>query len=294
MKKILTNNIITPVKQPFTRTSLEHLQESYFEIINEITQIPAIGRSDGEQGSILRGLSFTHVGDDWTIAPGSIFLSSGEILICDGVPFQTIDPPFVPCCYMETTYATTDPLQLSDGSEVNVHQINKLVIDEGTSGIGGNGNSLYTYLCDFSDLIPIPTLTQVYPEALGMAHTGNTSTNNILVTSSYTGFTGLTNINTLNQFNEVVVDSLFESTSQIARSRGWHQFATINSTYTPAQPYFTTASYQLVYDHINNITYDFYSVGIKIETNKIYYWDQADDAINSYFTKIDLKLRFTI
>jgi len=301
MKKILTANIETPVRQPFTRYSLEHLQQAYSELILDLSDAPSLTKHAYFSGyaQILSGCAPAQTMFGFWIIPAGLIKYNSELYHVPATNVH-ITPPNVPVCYIYESYISQDPLELTDGSLEYVHQIKNIIITGGISGSGGLIESGYTYLCDYSELLSTPTITDVYPTAVvqtdiaGMAHTGNTSSTNITVTTPYTGWSALTNINTLDQFREVKIDSLFETTSIIARNKGWHQMGTINSTYSPPQPYYTTGSYRLVYDHTDYITYDFYPVGIKIEDNKIYYWDTQNDSGNSYFTNITLQLRYNI
>lgn len=251
MKKILTNNIVTPVKQPFIRTSLEWIQSAYTDALNDISNAPTITRQEyfaGGVGQKLYGCYPVNTVGNLYIIPAGAIKYNGEIYHVNST-VETIRSPNVPVCYIVTEYATTDPLELSNGTTYNVHQNKKIVIKSGISGVGGSTNTNYEYLCDFYDLLEVPSLTDVYPTAVEQsdliifAETGQTSTTNISITGTSIYVPVNVYNSSINQFNEFIYDASFEVIGTPYLNSGWRLLGNIPSNAIPkniADDYFVS------------------------------------------------------
>lgn len=161
MKKIITDNIATPVKQPFTKYSLDHLQSAYTELLDGLAQSNSIGGELDGKAHVIYGCTTTHTtGTFWQIQNGMIY--NGMELYKVPTSFIDVIPPLVPVFYIKTSFIANDPVLLSDGSFENVHEINEIYITGGTSGFGGSSDPSLTYLCDYSALTQAPVFL---PEA---------------------------------------------------------------------------------------------------------------------------------
>ena len=115
--------------------TLDHLQESYNEQIQALAR--AIGTDDasGTPGTtandILYGLQSTTVGSAFTANRGAIY-HDGEIFLVPSASF-TIGAGEYPVLVLNTTYATGDPTEFTDGNTYNVHQIRTATIVSGTT-----------------------------------------------------------------------------------------------------------------------------------------------------------------
>ena len=140
MKKILTNNIVEDVRrQPFNKASLEHIQESYNEVIADIMK----ALTDNATGVVvLHGLVDSDGGaTSWNISAGAV-LYNGEVFQVDA--FVGSDPSDVPVLVLDETYRAGDPVKFSDNNEYNVHVIRKLKFEMAGTGTG---------IADFEELV---------------------------------------------------------------------------------------------------------------------------------------------
>lgn len=158
MNKILTNNITSPVKQPFMAKSLDFLQESYTELMYGLAHKEFI--IDPNIAMVISGLDYENTG-------GTIYHLNPGVVSCFGnlyyAPEQTttIGGGQVPCLFTTTTYLAGDPVRMSDGSFENVHEINHVIISGGTSHVGNNAVD-GIYLCDLVDIVRNKTYW-IYP-----------------------------------------------------------------------------------------------------------------------------------
>lgn len=158
MKQIITGAISTPVKQPFTKTSLQHLQQAYKEVLSKIVKTKSIGAVEGgtpNDAYIISGLDNYAIimPSTYQISAGMLFWNGSLYILENGLNVTTSGGSVV-CVYIETTYAATDPVLMSDNSLEYVHQNKRLHLEAGVSGSGGSTNPDYSYLCDFSQLVP--------------------------------------------------------------------------------------------------------------------------------------------
>jgi hypothetical protein len=139
MKKINTSNVIEGVRKlGLVKASIEHLQESYSDIFNELIYSLVITPNP----VALYGLTNSSSHPNYNISSGAIFLN-GEVYNVDAFS-GTAPGGQVPRLLLSTTYRSGDPVKYSDGNNFNTHEIRKLVWVFGTAGTG---------LCDFSALL---------------------------------------------------------------------------------------------------------------------------------------------
>lgn len=129
MKKVLSNNIATGVRQPYTKVT----HEWYNAMMTEAVE--ALGK-----GLIGTGSSFTVLygcvnsdSPDADISAGAIFYN-GEIYLCPAFVDATITNDIVGT--ITTAYDSSDPILFSDGSSYNVHQVKTIVWSDAVSGSG--------------------------------------------------------------------------------------------------------------------------------------------------------------
>lgn len=139
MKKLLTNNITTSVGFPFKSGTLDHLQAAYTEAIGELGKALAGAGYSSNAVYILNGLVNSGSGNNYVISAGSIFYN-GEVYIVPAATFTTSGLQF-PVGIITTSYVSAvnaDPVEFTNGSTFNVHQVNTVVLQAGgsTAGIG--------------------------------------------------------------------------------------------------------------------------------------------------------------
>jgi hypothetical protein len=131
MKKIKTTDITTTAAMPVKQGTLDHLQSAYTEIVQGFSLQML---SQAPRG-IIYGCILTQVGSNWSITSGYIY-SNGEIYLADATSGvlsggQSI---FGTITTTNLTAANADPVEFSNGSSYNVHEIRKIVWSSGTSG----------------------------------------------------------------------------------------------------------------------------------------------------------------
>lgn len=138
MKKLLTSFINAGAAQPIKQGTLDHLQEAHQETTEWINKAFTF-----ERGTLptsyyrVFGVYTTETAGTWYIGAGAIF--QGDIMYeCDAA-IVTPGMGQVVIGTITTTYVTAtnaDPVEFSDGSTNNVHQVKKIVWSAGTSGTG--------------------------------------------------------------------------------------------------------------------------------------------------------------
>lgn len=132
MKRIDFGNAVGGVKQPLLSRSMEFLQDSYKEIFDALAQSIII---DKTLYNVLFGcVNSTPGGGTFTISAGAIY-QNGEVYLVDAATLTPGGGQTV-VLVLETTYQSGDPIQFSDGSTHNVHEIKKLKLQNGVSGSG--------------------------------------------------------------------------------------------------------------------------------------------------------------
>lgn len=138
MKKIKTSDIVSGVKMPIKKGTLDHLQSAYRE--DELDIIQAFeARNDVESTPnfttpvIMYGCRWNGVGvSSGALVYGTEIFRAPLVLITLGLGQVIIGT-------ITTTYLTAtdaDPVEFSDASLNNVHEIRQIVWSAGTSGAG--------------------------------------------------------------------------------------------------------------------------------------------------------------
>lgn len=219
MKKLLTTFTTASAKQPIRKMTLDHLQESYNEQIQALAR--AIGTDDasGTPGTtakdILYGLQSTTVGSAFTANRGAIY-TGGEIFLVPSASF-TIGAGEYPVLVLNTTYATGDPTEFTDGNTYNVHQIRTATIVSGTT-------STANYLGTFSDFT-----NKLLPTTVSSG-SGITNGTNI---SSGTAYAKRDHLGVVVMHGNLTMNSSFVSGNQLCL---------LPSTHRPTQNYYAVAN----------------------------------------------------
>lgn len=182
MKKLKTSDISTTVGFPVKSGTLQHIQAAYQEAMSSIIQGLGV---DLSKVTILYGcVNSTPGGATFTISAGAVFYN-GEIYLVDAATLVTAGPNVV-VGVLDTTFFTAtnaDPVQFTDLSSKNVHEIRKIKLQLGLSGSGisGDTNSNYTNF--------ISTAIGSYVEIPLVSGDGNISTWRNVIATTPTGFT---------------------------------------------------------------------------------------------------------
>jgi hypothetical protein len=133
MKKIKTTDITTSAAMPVKQGTLNHLQSAYTEILSALY----LSSNRVNIIAIVWGCKLTQVGSNWTISAGAVYFAlTNEIYLCDttsgtlGVGQNIVGT----ITTTNLTAANADPVQFSDGSNNNVHLIEKMVWSSASSG----------------------------------------------------------------------------------------------------------------------------------------------------------------
>lgn len=131
MKRIKTTDITTSAAMPVKQGTLDHLQSAYTEIVQGfalqfLAQAPR---------GILYGCILTQVGSNWSITSGYVY-SNGEIYLADAASGVLGGGQSIWGTITTTNLTATnaDPVEFSNGSSYNVHEIRKIVWASGTGG----------------------------------------------------------------------------------------------------------------------------------------------------------------
>lgn len=142
MKKLLTSYINAGAAQPIKQGTLNHLQEAHQETTAATLQM--LNFRDGQIRSTsfvpmrMGGCRRTGTFPNYTVSTGAYFFEN-EVWLCDGGIFLAIPVGQVLVCTKTITYVTAtnaDPVEFSDASTNNVHEVRKIVISAGVSGSG--------------------------------------------------------------------------------------------------------------------------------------------------------------
>lgn len=149
MKKLNVSNITVSALQPIKQGTLTHLQEAHQETTAALATHLANANNTTSTFGIIYGCRLNISGGNYTITQGAIFYN-GEIFLVDAVG-STANPSGGDSriCKLVTTYVTAanaDPVTMTDSSSVNVHEVRKIVIENGTSATVG-------YVGEYADLI---------------------------------------------------------------------------------------------------------------------------------------------
>lgn len=161
MKKIKTTDITSSSAMPIKKGSLDHLQAAYIETIQDVNKSYWAGDRAGTQPMALHGCINTGSGSTFIISAGAVMLDTyAEVFRCDA---QTVTVAFgqVLVGTITTTYLTAtdaDPVEFSDSTLNNVHEIRKIVWSSAASGSG-------TF--DYNDLYFRNNFDQISPTLAG-------------------------------------------------------------------------------------------------------------------------------
>lgn len=148
MRKINSSYITSTALQPFKQGTWTHLQGAYQDVAAALAQHLANGTNLSGGFGVLYGCNLADDGTNYTVTEGAIYYN-GEIYLVDAVG-TTVNPSGgnTRICKIVTTYLTAanaDPVAFTDGSTNNVHEIRKVVIENGTNATSG-------YIGEFEDL----------------------------------------------------------------------------------------------------------------------------------------------
>ena len=183
MKKIDTSSITTSAGMAFKSGVMNHLQQSFQEILAALANSIVGNNYDPTKVYVLVGCANSGTGLAYVLTAGAVFYN-GEIYLMDANSFvATSGQVAVP--NIVTTFATAangDPVQFTDGTSHQVLQIRKVVLSSGVTGSGG--------LPDFSAWIraAAPSAIVIVNAAYGAAQTMNFRQDQILYYT--TGITG--------------------------------------------------------------------------------------------------------
>jgi hypothetical protein len=130
MKKIKTTDISTSAAMPVKQGTLDHLQSAYTELFQGLS-VSLIQNIIG----IPFGCKLTQTGLNWSITSGLVYYS-GELYLADSASgtLGVGESIYGTITTTNLTAANADPVEFSNGSSYNVHQIRKMVWSSGTSG----------------------------------------------------------------------------------------------------------------------------------------------------------------
>jgi hypothetical protein len=151
MKKVLSNNIATGVRQPYTKVTHEWYNAMRTEAANALARM-SVGSSTTDF-IILFGCDNTNE-PNADISAGAIFYN-GEIYLCPAFVDASITNAIVGT--ITTTYDASDPVLFSDGNSYNVHEDKIIVWSDAASGTGD---------VDFDDLV-FPFKVRSYTPTMG-------------------------------------------------------------------------------------------------------------------------------
>lgn len=189
MRKIDSSSITNSVGMPWKAGTFVHLQAAYQEVFDGLTR-NLFPHYQANTVYILYGCVNSGSGLSYTISAGAVYYN-GEIFLVDAVTF-TAAAGQVPVATIGTTYYTdpaADPVQFTDGSNKNVHQIRKVVIAAATSGSGISdyssfGNSALVLKSSIGSAMP-PTLSLTFTRDENTEYTS--APNNCAITLDATG-----------------------------------------------------------------------------------------------------------
>jgi hypothetical protein len=201
MKKLNVSNISSTALQPIKQVTLTHIQSSYQEIFAALTAYARNAVDITTGFNILYGCKLTIAGGNYTVTEGAIYYN-GEVYLVDAVG-STANPSGsdVRICKIATTYLTAanaDPVTFTDSSTASVHEIRKVVIQNGTSGTSGYIGAYTSAVRVYSPNISSTNISTLSP-SYGLTFDGNRSlfidnnlTNTVLLFSFDNSFVGCT------------------------------------------------------------------------------------------------------
>lgn len=148
MKKIDTSPITDAAQMTVKQGTLDHIQSAYQEMGAATLAGLVQANTTTSVTSIIFGCRLTVSGGNYTVTQGAI-LYNGEVFLVDAVT-STANPSGgdTRIAKIVTTYLTAanaDPVTFTDSSTHSIHEIRKIVIENGTSSTSG-------YIADYEDL----------------------------------------------------------------------------------------------------------------------------------------------
>jgi hypothetical protein len=136
MKKIKTTAIAGTVKAPFVKKTFEHYNEAIEENDNAIMRalIPTAWAT-GNIVKLFGSVVTASIPGTSSITAGAAYYN-GEIYLIDANASLVTTGSQTLVWVVETTYASGDPVQYSDGNSYDQHEIRKLKLQAGASGSG--------------------------------------------------------------------------------------------------------------------------------------------------------------
>lgn len=143
MKTIKTTNIADPNTHfPFTKRSLDHIQEAIKETIANLVK-QTVGSLSSTDYYIVHGCIKTGAVSPFDITAGAIY-QGGEIYETSAVAALAVPVGQTIVGTITETFRTGDPVTYRDGQQFNSHSIKKIVWTAGASGSAD---------VDFDDLV---------------------------------------------------------------------------------------------------------------------------------------------
>lgn len=142
MKKLDVSAVTTTTGLPVKSGSLEHIQSAYQEAISEALKSVIGFDYDPTKVYLLFGCENSGSGNNYNVSAGSVFFN-GEVYLVPAAVF-TISNPNVAVGVIQTSFfsgVNADPVEFTDGTPRNIHQIRQIVLQAGLSGSGA-GNYL--------------------------------------------------------------------------------------------------------------------------------------------------------
>lgn len=140
MKKILTNNIVSPVGFPLTRSGLELIQDAYTIPFN------VIGKSN------INGDTNAYAVNNFSFSGDNIINYAGELFY---LPEHSFDPDVNFLCLYKDEFFD-ESIRFSDGIERDVLRTQNMVVNigtlTGTTGLIEESGHTYTKICNLEDL----------------------------------------------------------------------------------------------------------------------------------------------
>jgi hypothetical protein len=157
MKKIKTSDITVSSAMPLKRGSLDHLQAAYIETITDMNKAYWAGDRAGTKPMALHGCINSGSGSNFVISAGAVMLDTyAEVFRCDAQTV-TVNVGQVLVGTITTTYLTAtdaDPVEFSDSTTNNVHEIRKIVWSSAATGSGTFDYSDLFFRNSFDAIVP--------------------------------------------------------------------------------------------------------------------------------------------
>lgn len=136
MKKLDISPIAPGIALYLKGGTLQFLQLAYQEALSELVTSRIGSVYDSTKGYILNGCINTGSGSSYVISAGSVFFN-GEVFLVDAATFTLSGSNVAEGIITTTQYVTdADPAGFTDGVSRNIHNIRKIVFQNGLSGSG--------------------------------------------------------------------------------------------------------------------------------------------------------------